>query len=66
MKEEWKDINDFDGYQISNLGNVKSLSKEIKTIWGFRMSREIILTSNVGYGGYRFQSIKKKYSPYIG
>lgn len=30
MKEIWKDIKDFEGlYQVSNLGNVKSLDRDI-------------------------------------
>jgi hypothetical protein len=29
MKEIWKDINDLEGYQISNLGRVKSLARYI-------------------------------------
>ena len=32
MKEIWKDIEDFPGYQISNLGNVKSFKGKIPLI----------------------------------
>lgn len=30
ISEEWRDIKDFEGYQVSNLGRVKRLDKETK------------------------------------
>lgn len=36
MKEIWKDIKNFEGqYQVSNLGNVRSLTRFIKNILGY-------------------------------
>lgn len=59
--EIWKDIKTLEGlYQISNYGNVKSLSKKLKNRFGFYKSKEKILTSNIGFGGYRFQKIYNK------
>jgi ribosomal protein S18 len=59
--EVWKDIKDYEGlYQISSLGRVKSLSKVLKNRFGNFNSKEKILNSNVGYGGYRFQKIQNK------
>lgn len=58
--EVWKKIKDFEDYEISNYGRIKSLSKTLKNRFGFYNSKEKILTSNVGYGGYKFQKIKHK------
>lgn len=58
--EEWKKIKEFEGYEISNFGNVKSISKQLKNRYGFYYSKEKILTSNIGYQGYRFQKIQNK------
>ena len=52
QEEEFRDIPGFDGYQVSNLGRVKSLAREIKFGDRFRLSKERILkgwTSNNGY-----------------
>ena len=50
MKEIWKDVIDYEGYyQVSNLGNVKSLER--KDTIGRRV-REKIVTPNVTVKGY--------------
>lgn len=59
MKEIWKDIKDYEGlYQVSNLGRVKSLRKEVNFYCGLymeikkRVYRERIISlkkSNKGY-----------------
>ena len=56
MKEIWKDIKNFEGlYQISNLGNVKSLERKIKS----RKCEEIIkVPSLAGKGYYRLPLCK--------
>lgn len=49
MKEIWKDIKEYEGlYQISNLGNVKSLPKMV----GFRKRKEKILKTYYDKNGY--------------
>ena len=58
--EVWEKIKGFEDYEISNLGNVKSLPKVLKNRFGFYNSKEKILNSNIGFGGYRFQKIKNK------
>lgn len=59
--EVWKDIKGLEGlYQISSLGRVKSMSKVLKNRFGFFNSKEKILNSNIGFGGYRFQKIYNK------
>ena len=44
MEEIWKDIKGYEGlYQVSNFGNVKSLSKMRKSGSGYYIQKEIIL-----------------------
>jgi hypothetical protein len=60
--EIWKDILNYEGiYQISDLGNVKSLSREIFNGFGFYISKEKILKScnNNGYRGVCLRKNKK-------
>lgn len=39
MQEIWKDIPNYEGlYQVSNLGNIKSLSKIIERKNGYKLS----------------------------
>ncbi|NCD07360.1 MAG: endonuclease [Spirochaetia bacterium] len=53
MKEIWKDIKGYEGlYQISNLGNVKSLSRTIINYRGSYTSKEIIMKTYF-LGGYK-------------
>lgn len=58
--EVYKKIKGFESYEISNYGNVKSLPKQLKNRYGYYYSKEKILTSNIGYQGYRFQKINDK------
>lgn len=47
MTETWKDIKEYEGvYQISNLGNVKSLDRILKNRWGSYTRRGGIMTIN--------------------
>lgn len=56
MQEIWKDIVDYEGrYQISNLGNVKSLPK----INGLYIRKEKILTPKKKKTGYLFVALSK-------
>lgn len=61
MKEEWKDIPGYEGlYQVSTMGRVKSLSREIISSTGNYVSKEKILTTtgNDGLGYVRLQLFK--------
>ena len=62
--EQWKDIKDYEGlYQISNLGNVKSLSKRLFTnnphFTGYRTTKEKILKPGKIGIGYCFVVLRK-------
>lgn len=53
MNEIWKDIPEYDGlYQISNIGNVKSLSREICNSLRCYISKEKILKQKKNPDGY--------------
>ena len=43
IMEIWKNIENYEGYQVSNFGNIKSLSKKVKCKNGFRTTKEKIL-----------------------
>lgn len=66
MEEIWKDIKGFEGYyQVSNSGNVKSLSRKVYSYNGGRYIKERILKPSVNSDGYLvlFLSVEgKKYS----
>ena len=53
MEEIWKDISDYKGlYQVSNLGNIKSLKRYTKIHNANRLEKEKILKLNVRNGYY--------------
>lgn len=44
MQEIWKDIKNYEGiYQVSNLGRVRSLTRKVKTFYGFRTTKGQLL-----------------------
>lgn len=54
MKEIWKDIKGYEGlYQVSDLGKIKSLAKNVKMPkGGIRKQKEKILKPNIDKDGY--------------
>ena len=57
--EIWKKINEFENYEISNLGNVKSLSRLVKNGEGiFRKTKEKILKNQISKTGYYVVDLK--------
>jgi hypothetical protein len=51
--EVWKSIQNYEGlYEVSNLGNVKSLPKEQRCANGYRITKEKILKKSVDGRGY--------------
>lgn len=65
-QEKWKDISGLEGeYQISNLGRVKSLSREVRIVShgkteGTRTTREIIIRPDISKFGYAIVNIGGK------
>lgn len=54
MKEVWKNIKGFDGYQISSIGNVKSLSRIILKNGKYpSLTKERILKPKINNNGYK-------------
>ncbi len=62
MKEIYKDVLNYEGfYQVSNLGNVKSLSRKAKSSYGrFRPIQERIRKTLVDTNGYLRVSLSKE------
>ena len=58
--ETWKKIKDYEGYEISSLGNVKSLSKKIKCRNGYRITKEKFLKLKKLNTGYLSVQLKNK------
>jgi len=59
-EEIWKDVVDFEGnYQISNMGNIKSLSREIFNGKVIFISKEKILKPGKAGSGYLFCVLRK-------
>ena len=53
MQEEFRDVEGYEGlYQVSNLGNVKSLSREIYNKRGYYFTKEKILKDVIHSSGY--------------
>lgn len=60
--EVWKDIKDYEGlYQVSNLGRIKSLEKEVHNRWGTgSVRKERIMNPVVGTNGYYKVSLHRE------
>lgn len=63
MKEEkeiWKDIKGYEGlYQVSNMGNVKSLERTVRNSRGYRIVAERILKPQSNSKGYLYVNLYK-------
>lgn len=60
MQEIWKDIPNYEGlYQVSNLGNVKSLERTVNHLNGVRTVHEKILKPVIDNTGYYVVSLWK-------
>lgn len=63
MAEIWKDIEGYEGiYQISNLGNIKSLKRIVlsaKRDDFYFTKNDKVLSNSINRGGYEFQSLYK-------
>ena len=53
MEEIWKDIPNYEGeYQVSNLGRIKSLSRQVNCNGGYKLINERILRQSLNRDGY--------------
>ena len=52
MVEEWRTIEGYPNYQVSNLGRVKSLERKVKSKGGYRIIKETLLKYDVSNRGY--------------
>lgn len=61
MKEIWKDIQNYKGYQVSNLGNVRTVNKTTYTKihgirnWKDRLLKQKVATNKYGRKDYRVE-----------
>lgn len=59
IKEEWKVVEGFEDYQVSNLGRVKSLSRSIWNGQNYYISKDRILKQTIDYYGYYVVALRK-------
>lgn len=59
----WKKINNFENYEISTDGEVRSLDREVKTQKGSRHYKGKLLKPNIGTNGYYYVRLSKNGIP---
>ena len=59
-KEIWRDISGYPGYQVSNLGRVKSLERKVKHMNSYRTVKEKILNTRKFKNGYLVINLHNK------
>lgn len=60
MEEIWKPIKGYEGYyEISNLGNVRSLDHEVKERWGYVKIKGKLLHPSINGFGYQVFRLAK-------
>ena len=55
----WKKINNYENYEISTDGEVRSLDREVKTQKGSRHYKGKLLKPNIGTNGYYYVQLSK-------
>lgn len=59
--EEWKDIENYPNYQVSNFGNVKSKERYTKQRNGINLRKEKILKQQKDHKGYLYVRLYNEY-----
>lgn len=60
LVEVWKDIKGYEGlYQVSNLGRIKSLSREVRSCGKFIRRKKERILKNFNVVGYKYISLSK-------
>ena len=61
MKEEYRDIEGYEGYQVSNLGNIKSIARVVIRKNGIKYTiKERILKPRIAGSGYNYVKLSQK------
>lgn len=65
--EEWKDVEGFEGhYQVSNIGRIKTLRREVSAGWGRRFVKERIMPTRLdSKGRYEMVELCKDCKTYL-
>ena len=61
--EIWKVIPNYEKYEVSNFGNVKSLSRDVKNRWNVRIVKETLMKSILRPDGYYSINLRKNGCP---
>lgn len=58
--EEWQDVEGYTGfYKVSNLGRIKSILRKVKTAYGYRVTKPMIIKGSDS-GGYKTVMLTKE------
>jgi len=61
--EIYKKIKLYEDYEVSNLWNIRSISREVKTAWWTRVIKTRILKQNIPNSGYAYVTLYKNNVP---
>ena len=59
MKEQWKKIKDYENFEISNLGRIRTIRRYVKNKNSYRLIKQHIIKTRVKDNGYVIISLRK-------